>query len=158
MQEFEEEFADVVGGPSSGSAAAARDDVKPLPALAKPPPLPPPPVTDDEPQPPTSSAVTAASGASDQPHDASPVTTHADADTSSPAEVVTALDSDGSKEKTEGENEMVELGNGEEPAVTVQLTDLNVTLTTVTMSGKQSHAEHFAYSTNTCINALIPVV
>jgi len=155
MQEFEEEFADVVGGPSSGSAAAARDDVKPLPALAKPPPVPPPPVTDDEPQPPTSSAVTAAGVSSDQPADASPVTTHADADTSS-AEVVTAPDSDGSKQKTEGENEIAEMGDGEQPAVTVQLTDLNVTLTAVTMSGEQSHAGHFPFSTN--INALIPVV
>ena len=127
MQEFEEEFADVVGA-STGSVAA-RDDVKPPP-----PPLamPSPPATNDD-HPVTT--ITAASTASDRPTDA----THA-ADTNTlSAEIITTSVSDVNEEKTSTEDHRAELSNGEHAVVTTQLAD--VALTTVTTSGK-CHALH----------------
>ena len=114
MQEFEEEFADVVG-PST----VPRNDAKPpSPPVNVPPPPPP---LDDLPP----SDVT-----SDRPRDVFPATTHGDAMT----EVVTAPTSDVTNEKPEVENERAVLsGQSEQIAAAVQLTD--VLLTTVTSSG-----------------------
>jgi len=136
MQEFEEEFADVVGPPSGSSAA--RDDVKPPP----PPPLemPPPPTTNDDHPVSTGSSVTAASTASERPVDATPPASHADVDTSS-AKVIAPTASDVSKAKAEGDGDCAELDNGDEASAAVQLSD--VALTTITSSGK-CHAVHFA--------------
>jgi len=121
-QEFEEEFANVVG-PSTVSAAA-RDDVKPLP---------PPPLPDNDHPLPISSVVTVASTASNQRADVSPVTSHPDMTTST-AEVALAPVSVVSEEKTAIENGNAELENSEQTAAPVQLTD--VALTTVPSTGR----------------------
>jgi len=122
MQEFEEEFADVVG-PSTASAATARDDVKPLPPPAMP-------LTDDDrPQP----TVSATSTASDRPGDVSTVKSYADTNTSL-SETTVAPASDVNKEIIDGENGNIELGKSEQTSSGTQLTD--VALTNVTSSGK----------------------
>jgi len=132
MQEFEEEFADVVG-PSTGPASVVvRDDVKPPP----PPPLamPPPPSSDDD-------RPLSTPASSERPVDASPPATHADTTASSAAEVITAPTSDVIEEKAEADDESDELRNSRQTEAPINLTD--VLFTTATSSGK-CHAPHFA--------------
>jgi len=122
MQEFEEEFADVVG-----PSAATPDDAKPV---SIPPPLPP---ADDDVQTATRATVTAARTASDRPVDVSPAAGHADVTTSS-AEVVT---SDISHERPEAaQNDDADLRNNEHVAVAAAVQLADVPLTSITSSGK----------------------
>jgi len=138
MQEFEEEFADVVG-PSTGGEVAARDDVKERPPLAMPPPppAPPPPLTDEDGhRPSTSSVVTAV----DQPADVLSVPKRTDVIATS-SDGITAPENDVSNEKTEAENGNIELRNGERAVAPVHVTDAaDVALTIVTSSGTTSRS------------------